>query len=179
MRTLFFITLFFALSFGAKAQAAFPLMEGETQLKNGIEVSYRIMNHRERSIGRKGDFERYEVAVVFRNVSGEGINVRFNGGETDEQLNKQQYRIARAECLNATGYRMTSKFLEVFPEEHLYRITHYVQEEDEDGKRKIVKRTENLTVGYHFTVGEVREVRMVVIVPEGEKPVLQCQLYTN
>lgn len=179
MRTFFFITLFFALSFEAKAQAAFPLDEGEAQFKNNVEVSYRIMNHRERSVGKKGTYERYEVAIVFRNKGAEGINVRFSGGETDEELNKQQYRIARVECTNATGYRMTSKFQEVFPEEHLYRITHYVQEEDDEGQRKIVKRTENLTVGYHFTVGEVREVRMVVIVPKGEKPVLQCQLYTN
>ena len=87
-----------------------------------------------------------------------------NNGSSDE------VQIAEFNCLNATGKRMTTK-KGIVSAKLLYSN---VKIPDGDGKDKF--RMINAQVGYAISNGQTVFTKIIVIVPKGESPKINCRI---
>ncbi|AYQ32757.1 ABC transporter permease [Runella sp. SP2] len=137
----------------AFAQAALELTEDKPSALNGIEFSYTIRNER-----TEETYSRYEVSVVAQNKSGcMLIYFKKEGDNLNSIFEGDPSAIARFECTNATGKRLTSKGANV------------------KAKAFYVPYTQNGTTtkvegGYLLKNGSRVSTDLIVIVPKGERP---------
>ncbi len=156
----------------AQSQQVADLDEGKPYSYNGIEYSYYISNERSREV--KGeDYERYEINLTVTNNSGciKLIPLKTswtnNSGSTSGQ---DDVMIAEFNCLNATGKRLTSKKGTVSAK------PWYTNVRVPDDSVKDKYKTVSAQVGYAIRNGQSVTTRIIVIVPKGERPKMNCRI---
>ena len=82
---------------------------------------------------------------------------------------------SRIICLNATGYRLTSKYGNLKMEAFFVPV----KREFKDDKGKTHYETENIQAGYIFKSGRTLNDNIIIIVPEGEKPEFKIAQLNN
>ena len=154
------------------SQQVVNLEEGKPYVYNGLEYGYYITN--EQSKEAKGeDYERYEINLTVTNNSGclKLIPLKTGwSGSTGSTSSQDDVMIAEFNCTNATGKRLTSKkgTVSAKPWYSNVRIP------DESAKDKY--RTINAQAGYAVRTGQTTANRIIVIVPKGERPKLNCRI---
>lgn len=142
-----------AASFMANAQSVIELVEDKPAGNNGIEYSYTIRNER-----TEDTYSRYEVSIMAQNKSGcMLIYFKKAGDELNSIFEGDPSAIARFECTNATGKRLTSKGANI------------------KAKPFKVPYTQNGTTiqvegGYLLKNNGKVSNDLIVIVPKGERP---------
>ncbi|TAE13893.1 MAG: hypothetical protein EAZ95_10495 [Bacteroidetes bacterium] len=139
-------------------------------LPSGISVVYNIRSSTQRDVGKKGEFSRHEVTVTVSNDGGCDWIRAFTGNE--RTTNASEFPIVRVDCVNATGFRMTSKGDDI-EGQRFDAIT--VQRTTVNGK---VQETRTpVHVGYALMRGQRIQKNYIFIVPLAEKPKVQVRPY--
>ncbi|RYU97526.1 ABC transporter permease [Emticicia agri] len=155
------LTALFSLSlFLSKAQTAIDIEEGKTVASNGIEYSYAITNER-----TEDTYSRYEVTIKAQNKSGCQLIYLKNDNITNI-FDGDPSVIARFECLNATGKRLTSKGANL--KARPFTIPYNQPEKTADGKTTF--RAVRVQGGFLLKNGSSVSNDLIVIVPKGERP---------
>ena len=163
------ILLLIVLSTIAKAQISKPVSEDTPFSSDGIEYGYAIKNAATREVGNK-DYSRYEVTLYATNKSecsrvvffGQGLNLM----ESENRI------LAKFDCINATGARLTSKTGEVDAKPMF--VNARVSTRDEKGKP--MTEMQKVQVGYYIGAGETVETSVIFIVPLNSKPDIKLRV---
>lgn len=170
MRSSFFALLFSAIAINSYSQQVVDLEENVPYSYNGLEYGYYISNESSKEV--KGeDYERYEINLYVTNKSGCLKLIPFKTGWTGNINNSNdEVQVAEFNCKNATGKRLTSKKGIISAKPWFTNVR--VQDEAAKDKYKMV----NAQVGYAIRNGQTITNRIIVIVPKGEKPAMNCQI---
>jgi hypothetical protein len=171
MRKTVFLTavLFFGINTGA--QQVVNLEEGKPYSYNGLEYSYYISSESSKEV--KGeDYERYEVNLSVTNTSGCLKLIPFKTGwnGSGSTTSQDDVMIAEFNCTNATGKRLTAKKGSISAKPWYSNV----RVPDESVKDKY--KTVNAQIGYALRNGQTVTSRIIVIVPKGERPKLNCRI---
>ncbi|HZY37937.1 MAG TPA: hypothetical protein VFE53_14870 [Mucilaginibacter sp.] len=110
MKTRYILTLFAGLFTGGTvlAQQGIPVTDQQPVVIEGLSCGYKIKSLETKTVSDKGDFSRYAISFWVRNVSPQPRILPFrigpNGGGAPSD------NLVQFNCLNATGYRLTSKY---------------------------------------------------------------------
>lgn len=158
--------LCFLVSTASFGQAFLDVAEDKPTVDNGIEYSYAITNERDES-----DYSRYEVSIFARNNSGCQL-IYLQRNDLSTLFEGDPSAIARFECLNATGKRLTSKGANL--KARPFTVPYRQPEKNAEGKT--VYRNVNVPAGYLLRNGESVTNTLIVIVPKGERPRFKCRI---
>ena len=137
----------------AKAQGMLELEEDKVAASNGLEFSYTVKNER-----TEDTYSRYEVTVMVQNKSGcMLIYFKKDGDELNSLFDNDPSAIARFECVNATGKRLTSKGGNV--KAKVFKVPYTTN-----------GTTTKVEGGYLLRNGGRASADIIVIVPKGERP---------
>ncbi|MDX2049126.1 MAG: hypothetical protein SFU87_20230 [Chitinophagaceae bacterium] len=155
------------------AQSVFTIEENKPVEIDGIEYGFIINNESKREVGDRGTFSRYEVTAYALNKSNCSRIILYSNYSS--LYSSDENAMARFDCTNATGYRLTSKSAT------LRMGTFYVpvKKEFKDDKGKTQITTENVQAGYIFRKGQTIRDKFTVIVPLNEKPAIQCSILNS
>jgi hypothetical protein len=138
--------------------------EKKPQTIDGIEYGYYIKNEQTKNV-KDEEYGRFEITLYATNKTGctkiyaERVNVL-----SSESSNL----LAGFNCSNANGKRLTAKSGAVKARD--FYLNAKVQE---NGK----ETTKAVKAGYIFRNGETLKTNIIVLVPKGERPVIQCTTY--
>lgn len=161
MRKLLFIIFIAATSY-AKGQSK-AITEEAPFLSDGIEYGYSIKNVSTKEVSDK-EFSRYEVTLYATNKSECSRIVLF--GQSLSLLESDLNTLAKYDCINATGARLTSKSGSVGAKPMF--VTARVNTRDDKGKSII--ENQKVQIGYYLAAGETVEENVIFIVPLNTKP---------
>ncbi len=160
-----------------KAQSFFqPLAENQEITANGFVISYRIMNERERAVGKQGTQQRYEVRLSVTNVNSNFASQPFT--EFVQGKTKLEAPVlVEISCRNATGARLTSKKADFSPK---VRYIDYKRKRNPSIADDVASNWETIRVptGFFWDIGERQESNVVFLVPQGEEPELEFKVNT-
>ena len=140
------------------------LDENKPVVINGIEYGYIIKN--EQSKSANGDeYARFEIAVYATNISG---CTKLYSNRTAFLSDESPNLIATYNCNNANGKRFTSKSATVKARD--FNINAMVPDKDGKDVNRSVK------AGYIFRNGETVKTNIIVLVPKGDRPIINCTL---
>lgn len=159
-----FLAALLLFSFCANAQVT-PLEEKKAETFNGIEVGWYVRNEQEKTV-KDEEYSRFEITFYAVNKSG-CSKIFLDRSSIGSSSQEQASIIASFSCLNANGKRFTSKGGSVKAKEFYVNVKL-----KEDGKD--VSRTAK--AGYIFRNGETLSNNIIVLVPKGERPKVQCIL---
>ena len=139
------------------------LDENKPALINGIEYGYIVKN--EQSKTAKGEeYSRFEITIYATNKSGcTKLYAHRSGFLSEDSPNL----IATYNCNNANGKRLTAKSGTVKARDF------YVNAKVIEGGKEI---NQSVKAGYIFRNGETIKSNMIVLVPKGDRPVMDCTL---
>jgi hypothetical protein len=164
------VTLF--LSIFLNGQQVVNLEEGKSYAANGLEYGYYITNESSKEV--KGeDYERYEINLTVTNSSGCLKIVPFKSGWSSgpgSTTTEDEVMVAEFNCTNATGKRLTAKKGTVSARPWYSNVR--VPDESAKGKYKTI----SAQVGYALRNGQTVTNRIIVIVPKGERPKMNCRI---
>lgn len=163
VKHLSFLIVVFLFSFCANAQVT-ELQEKKAETFNGIELGYYIRNEQEKTV-KDEEYSRFEI--TFYAVNKSGCSKIFLDRPSISSSQEQASLIASFSCLNANGKRFTSKGASVKAKE--FYINVKVKEDGKDVNR-------SAKAGYIFRNGETLSNNIIVLVPKGERPKVQCIL---
>jgi len=128
---------------------------------NGIEYGYYIKNEQTKSV-KDEEYGRFEITLYATNKSGctKLYADRTTLSSSSESLNL----IASFNCTNANGKRLTAKSGTVKARD--FYVNAKMQENGKDVTRSV-------KAGYIFRNGEMLKTNIIVLVPKGERPVIQ------
>lgn len=169
MKKIILLLVLAGSSFFANAQMQKSVTEDTPFSADGIEYGYAIKNARNREVSSK-DYSRYEVTLYATNKSecsrvvffGQGLNL----------LESENRILARFDCINATGARLTSKSGEVSAKPMF--VNARVSTRDEKGKP--MTEMQKVQVGYYLGAGETVEADVIFIVPLNSKPDIKLRI---
>ena len=157
-----FASVAFFLSFSAAAQT-FDIEEKTPYTDNGFEYGFIVKNEQIKKAGDE-EYSRYEITFFISNKS--GCNKIY-----EEKVSSYSYDnpnlLATFNCRNANGKRFTSKSGSVKAKEL------YINVKKKEGDKDV---TERVKAGYIFRNGETLRDNVIVIVPKGERPQIQCSV---
>lgn len=159
-KTILFLLLT-AFFFTANGQMVADLTENTPYVNNGLEYGFYISNERSKEV--KGeDYERYEVMLYINNNSScvKIIPMRNNV----QGVNGNETLLAEFMVKNATGKRLTAK------SGRLNARPWFTQVRLSDGTRVQAQ------AGYILRIGESITAKIIVIVPKGERPSVNCRM---
>lgn len=157
------------LVFPAIAQQSYEIALNKPAEINGIEYGYTIRNECKKEVSTLGTVKRYELTVYATNKS--GVTKLFSPRQTSFGVRDQDL-IARFDCINATGAKLTSKTISLRARPVSMSYTASAKNtDDEDGRTAIPAQT-----GHTFDNGETLTNNVVVIVPDGEEPRLRVRV---
>jgi hypothetical protein len=160
------------LSIALNAQQVVNLEEGKPYTNNGLEFSYYITNESSKEV--KGeDYERYEINLTVTNTSGCLKIIPFKSGwgsSPGSTSSEDEVMIAEFNCTNATGKRLTAKKGVVNARPWYSNVR--VPDESAKGKYKAI----SAQIGYALRNGQAVTNRIIVIVPKGERPKMNCRM---
>lgn len=151
------------------AQPSKPVTEENPYIEDGIEYGYSIKNVSTKEVSNK-DFSRYEVTLYATNKSECSRVVLLDQG-ISKPLNDIK-TLAKFDCLNATGARLTSKSGEVSAKPMF--VTARVNTRDMQGKS--VVENQKVQIGYYIGAGETVQDNVIFIVPLNDKPDLKVRI---
>jgi len=128
---------------------------------DGIEYGYYIKNEQTKSV-KDEEYGRFEITLYATNKSG---CTKIYTERTTKLSLESSSLIAGFNCTNANGKRLTAKSGTVKARE--FYLNAKVQE---NGK----EITKAVKAGYIFRNGETLKTNIIVLVPKGERPVIQC-----
>lgn len=142
----------------------FDLEEKKPVTENGVEYGYILKN--EQTKANKGEeYSRFEITLYATNRS--GCSKIFAERRSFLSGNENPNLIATFNCINANGKRFTAKAGTVKARD--FYLTVSVNENGKDVNRSV-------KAGYIFRNGETIKDNIIVLVPKGDKPVIQCTL---
>lgn len=162
---------FFSICNLLQAQQVADLEENKPYDYNGLQYGYYISNEGLKEV--KGEeYDRYEIDLFVTNSSGclklIPIKSGWNGNITASE--QEAAMIAEFFCTNATGKRLTAKKGTVSAK------PYYATARIPDEYARDRYRTVNAQIGFGIRNGQTITSRMIVIVPRGEKPVMNCRM---
>ena len=128
---------------------------------DGIEYGYYIKNEQTKSV-KDEEYGRFEVTLYATNKSG---CTKIYTERAIILSSESSSLIAGFNCTNANGKRLTAKSGTIKARE--FYLNAKVQE---NGK----EITKAVKAGYIFRNGETLKTTIIVLVPKGERPVMQC-----
>lgn len=131
------------------------LKEKEPSILNGIEYGYIIKNEQTKSVSKE-EYSRFEITLYATNKSScTKLFAEKTTANTDNNV------IANFNCFNANGKRLTSKggALKV----QVFYVTI-----------KLADKNTQVKAGYSFRNRETIKNNIIVLVPRGERPVIQA-----
>jgi hypothetical protein len=128
---------------------------------DGIEYGYYIKNEQTKSV-KDEEYGRFEITLYATNKTG---CTKIYADRVSILSSESSNLIASFNCTNANGKRLTAKSGTVKAREFL--LNAKVQE---NGKEV----TKAVKAGYIFRNGETLKTNIIVLVPKGERPVIQC-----
>jgi len=142
----------------------FNLDENKPNIVNGVEYGYPIKNEQTKT-ANGDEYGRFEVTFYATNKSG---CTKLYSNRTAFLSDESPNLIATYNCNNANGKRFTSKSATIKARDFYVNTTM----PDKDGKdvNKSVK------AGYIFRNGETLKTSIVVLVPKGDRPIINCTL---
>lgn len=138
-------------------------------LADGIEYGYSIRNAGSKEVSNK-DFSRYEVTLYATN-KGECSRIIFFG-QSLNLFESDNRALAKFDCVNATGARLTTKTGELNAKPMF--VTARVNTRDEKGKA--TTENQKVQVGYYIGAGETVEENVIFIVPLNSKPDIKVRV---
>ncbi|MFI5185202.1 MAG: hypothetical protein ACHQF0_00600 [Chitinophagales bacterium] len=161
-----FLSLAILFSEFLYSQQVVGLEENSSYKSNGLEYGYYITNEQSKEV--KGeDFDRYEVNLFVTNNSGCIKIIPFKTGITPSS--DEDVTIAEFTCQNATGKRLTAKGGKIQAKPWYTQVK--ISDEKESNKYKLI----NAQVGYAVGNGQTLTTKIIVIVPKGERPKINCR----
>jgi hypothetical protein len=139
------------------------LEEKKPETVDGIEYGYYIKNEQTKSV-KDEEYGRFEITLYAINKSG---CTKIYAEKTSLLSSEAANLIAGFNCSNANGKRLTAKSGTVKARD--FYLNAKVQE---NGK----EITKAVKAGYIFRNGETLKTNIIVLVPKGERPVVQCTI---
>ena len=158
-----FFAILFVLAMFANAQVT-PLEEKKPETVNGIEFGWYVRNEQEKTV-KDEEYSRFEITFYATNKS--VCSKLFLDRPGLLSSSESAAAIASYSCLNANGKRFTSKGGTVKAKEFYVNVK--VKENDKDVTR-------SAKAGYIFRNGETISNNIIVLVPKGERPKVQCMI---
>ncbi len=158
------VVLFFC--FQSFSQQIVDLGEDAPYSYNGLEYGFFVTNERSKEV-KGDDYERYEVNLYVTNKSGCIKLIPFK--TTSPGKSEEQVVIAEFNCKNATGKRLTAKSGKISAKPWYTQIKLY--DETQTSKYRFI----SAQAGYAIRNGETLTSRIIVIVPKGERPTINCR----
>lgn len=154
--------LIFSILFSAVQSTAqmTDLEEKKPETIDGIEYGYFIKNEQVKNV-KDEEYSRFEITLYATNKSG---CTKLYAEKVSILSSETPNLIVSFNCTNANGKRLTAKSGTVKARD--FYVNAKVQE---NGK---VIRT--VKAGYIFRNGETLKNNIIVLVPKGERPVIQC-----
>ena len=162
------LIFFLIISNNSFSQVSYDIDLGKPYVLNGIEYGYEIRNERKKEV-RKEDFSRFEITAYIINKS--GCTKLLFPNKTFFGIDYQDV-MADFDCLNATGKRLTSKSAKVRAKDFYAPYTYTTK--GADGKD--FKNNVTVKVGNMLRNGETITNNFVVIVPDGERPMMKVRI---
>lgn len=159
-----FLLLLASVAFQSNAQVT-ELNEKKPESVNGVEFGYYIRNEQEKTV-KDEEYSRFEITFYAVNKSGCSKIFPDRGSLLSSQ-DAAASTIAAFSCLNANGKRFTSKGGSVKAKEFYVNVK--VRENDKDVTR-------SAKAGFIFRNGETISSNIIVLVPKGERPKIQCMV---
>ena len=100
--------LILLLGESAMAQQGFPVTDQQPVVIEGLSCGYRIKSLETKQVSDKGNFSRYSISFFVKNVSNGPRILPYRTGPNG--LPGASDNLVQFNCLNATGYRLTSKY---------------------------------------------------------------------
>ena len=163
-KTSFLLILLLSIGAGVFSQGT-DLEEKKPIVLNGIEYGYFIKNEQTKT-AKGEEYGRFEITLYANNKSGctRLFAQRFSLTSTDDAN-----ILATFNCSNANGKRLTAKTGNVRARDF------YVNAKvTENGK----ETNQSVKAGYIFRNGETLKANIIVLVPLGERPLLNCSINT-
>lgn len=145
-----------------------PLEEKNPETLNGVEYGYYIRNEQQKNV-KDEEYSRFEITLYVTNKSGCSKIFPERSSSFSSSSSDAASLIAGFSCLNANGKRLTAKGGSVKAKE--FYITVKLKENDKDVNRSV-------KAGYIFRNGETLSNNIIVLVPKGERPKMQCMINT-
>lgn len=168
MKTLTFAGIYMLLCvYSAFGQApAFSITDKQPTLVDGLELGYTIKSTEVKAVGDKGNFSRYSVSFYVRNTTNLGKIMLYKQGWNI--ANNVSNQLAKFNCLNATGARLTSK--EAIINAEACNVLAMVPDCD---PKKTNKNKQFVQIGYWIKPGETIATTAILITPLNELPNVQ------
>lgn len=163
-----FTTTLVLLSLMCAAQVL-DIEEKAPVLENGFEYGYVIKNEQLKSAGGE-EYSRYELSFYLVNKSG---CTKIYRDKNSLLSFSTPNLLATFNCRNANGKRLTSKSGNIKARDFYIDVKR--KEKTGDKEKEI---TESIKAGYIFRNGETLRENVIVLVPKGEKPQVQCTVNT-
>jgi hypothetical protein len=177
MKTLFFVGYMLMYVLHASAQTNFlnsqyilPASDSFA-VADGLAFGFHINSAKEKEVGDKGNFSRYNIEFAVTNTTSEAKIFLYNQGW--QVLNDVSPNIIRFDITNATGARLTSKMVEL--QITACNLLAYVQEQN----NVLSKDKKFVQVGYWIRPGETIKTSAIIIVPLNDLPQVTATLYPN
>lgn len=169
MRFQFLTGLLLAASL-LRGQQVVNLEENTPATYNGLDYGYFITNEKNKEV--KGeDYDRFEVELYVTNKSGCTKIIPFRTlSQSGASSGSDDVLVAQFNCTNATGKRLTAKSGKVEAKPFYTQVKVY--DEASSSKYRLI----NAQIGYAIRNGQTISSRIIVIVPKGERPKLNCKM---
>lgn len=171
MQKLLCLSTVLLVVFATSAQQVVNLDEGTPYSYNGLEYGFYVTNESSKEV--KGeDYYRYELNLYVTNKSGCLKLIPFKSGWTGSTSgsNDDAVMVAEFNCTNATGKRLTAK------KGNVSAKPFYTNARIPDDSVKEKYKTVSAQIGYAFRNGQTVTTRIIVIVPKGERPKMNCRI---
>jgi hypothetical protein len=172
IKSILFFILCLCFAMQIFAQNAIQLSENQVSNYDGLGCGYNILNEQVKEIGKE-NYARFELSVYITNQSSCPKIVLLNDTFRSFSSSTPDPSVFGIfDCLNATGKRLTSKNATVRAKQ--FFVPSRITEKNAEGKD--VSRTISIHVGYILRQGESISNNITVILPEGERPNMQCRI---
>lgn len=142
------------------------LEEKKPETVNGVEYGYYIRNEQQKNV-KEEEYSRFEITLYAVNKSGCSKIFPERSSGISSSSSESAALIATYSCLNANGKRLTSKGGSVKAKDFYVNVK--IKENDKDVTR-------SAKAGYIFRNGETISNNIIVLVPKGERPKIQCMI---
>lgn len=140
-------------------------------LIDGIEYGFTITNAREKAVGDKGNYSRFEVDLYATNKGACPRIIPVNDGNLDNA----ELVFSRFDCTNATGYRLTAKNATLALPGFFQPVKVLVT--GQSGKTQF--GIQRLMTGFGIRPWETVRKRVIFIVPLNEQPQIRVSVLTS
>ena len=157
------------------AQQSVPVTEASPIESNGLRIGYNILQESEKEVGKKGNFNRYNIEFYVTNTTNEAKMILYKQGfnlfGSDVSANLVQFN-----CKNATGARLTTKGSTLLAKP--CNVLAVVEDKD-CSSNKTIQSKRSVQIGFWIRAGETISNKGIVIVPLNEKPDMSVTLVYN